>query len=73
LADTIVIGGGTAGAAIAGLLAESSEQSLLLIEAGPDYGSFAARRWPAELTDAGSIPTTHDWATTAVTNTSRVS
>ena len=60
-ADTIVIGGGTAGAAIAGLLAEHSEQSILLIEAGPDYGPYSAGRWPAELTDAGAIPTTHDW------------
>ena len=60
-ADTIVIGGGTAGAAIAGLLAERSEQTVLLIEAGPDYGSFATGRWPAELTDAGAIPMTHDW------------
>ena len=60
-ADTIVIGGGTAGAAIAGLLAEHSEQTVLLLEAGPDYGPFAAGRWPAELLDAGSIPTTHDW------------
>jgi choline dehydrogenase len=60
-ADTVVIGGGTAGAAIAGLLAENSAQSVLLLEAGPDYGPFAAGRWPAELTDAGAIPTTHDW------------
>jgi choline dehydrogenase len=60
-ADTIVIGGGTAGAAIAGLLAEHSEESVLLIEAGPDYGSFGAGRWPAELTDAGAIPMTHGW------------
>jgi choline dehydrogenase len=60
-ADTVVIGGGTSGAAIAGLLAEHSEESLLLLEAGPDYGPFAAGRWPAELTDAGAIPTTHDW------------
>src|ERR1700722_4976010 len=60
-ADTVVIGGGTAGAAVAGLLAEHSEQSILLIEAGPDYGPYAARRWPAELVDAGAIPLTHDW------------
>ena len=60
-ADTVVIGGGTAGAAVAGLLAEHSDQTVLLLEAGPDYGSFADGRWPAELIDAGAIPTTHDW------------
>jgi choline dehydrogenase len=60
-ADTVVIGGGTAGAAIAGLLAEHSAESVLLLEAGPDYGPFAAGRWPKELTDAGAIPRTHDW------------
>src|SRR6267142_5446469 len=60
-ADTVVIGGGTAGAAVAALLAEHSEQSVLLLEAGPDYGPFAAGRWPRELLDAGAIPLTHDW------------
>ena len=34
-ADTVVIGGGTAGAAVAGLLAQHSDQSVLLLEAGP--------------------------------------
>jgi len=60
-ADTVVIGGGTAGAAVAGLLAEDSGQPVLLLEAGPDYGPFAAGRWPAELTNASAMPTTHDW------------
>jgi choline dehydrogenase len=60
-AETIVIGGGTAGAAVAGLLSEHSEQTVLLLEAGPDYGSFAGGRWPTELIDASTIPTTHDW------------
>ena len=34
--DTVVIGGGTAGAAVAGLLAERGDRSVLLLEAGPD-------------------------------------
>src|SRR5271168_3570893 len=60
-ADTIIIGGGTAGAAIAGILAGNSAETVLLLEAGPDYGPFAAGRWPKELTDAGTIPLTHEW------------
>lgn len=64
-ADTVVIGGGTAGAAIAGELAARSDQSLLLLEAGPDYGSFEAGRWPADLTDARAIPTSHNWGYTS--------
>lgn len=64
-ADTIVIGGGTAGAAIAGELAAHSAESILLLEAGPDYGSFAGGRWPADLTDARALPTSHDWGYTS--------
>jgi hypothetical protein len=53
-----VIGAGTAGAAVAGELAARSDQPLLLLEAGPDYGSFEDGRWPADLTEAPreSIP-----------------
>jgi choline dehydrogenase len=73
-ADTVVIGGGTAGAAVAGLLAEHSEQSVLLLEAGPDYGPFNAglSRWPRELLDAGAIPLTHDWGYRSDEEASRV-
>ena len=60
-ADTIVIGGGTAGAAIAGELVAKSDESVLLIEAGPDYGAFADGRWPADIIDARDIATSHDW------------
>lgn len=61
-ADTVVIGAGTAGAAVAGLLAERGDQSVLLLEAGPDYGARDSGRWPAELLDARALPTaTHDW------------
>ena len=59
-ADTIVIGGGSAGCVIAGRLAAENKE-VLLIEAGPDYGAFGATGWPTELVDARMLATTHDW------------
>ena len=60
-ADTVVIGGGTAGAAVAARLVQGTSQTVLLIESGPDYGTFAEGRWPAPLLDARSLPAGHDW------------
>jgi choline dehydrogenase len=60
-ADTVVIGGGTAGAAVAARLVQGTSQTVLLIESGPDYGTFAEQRWPAQLLDARSLPGGHDW------------
>ncbi len=60
-ADTVVIGGGTAGAAVAARLARSGSQKVLLIESGPDYGAFAEGHWPPPLLDARSLPAGHDW------------
>jgi choline dehydrogenase len=60
-ADTVVIGGGTAGAAVAARLIQGTAQTVLLIESGPDYGPFAEGRWPAQLLDARSLPAGHDW------------
>lgn len=57
---TIVIGAGAGGAAAASVLARSGE-SVLLLEAGPDYGPFAAGGWPAEMLDARSVPLSHDY------------
>lgn len=59
--DTLVIGGGTGGAVCAGLLAEHGTGSVLLLEAGPDYGPIQDGRWPADLLDARAIPLSHDW------------
>lgn len=55
-----MVGGGSAGAVVAGRLAEAGTE-VVLIEAGPDYGPFAGGRWPAEIVDAAALATTHDW------------
>lgn len=60
-ADIVVVGGGTSGAALAGILARDTAASVLLLEAGPDYGSFGGGRWPAELLDARHLGSTHGW------------
>ena len=60
-ADTVVIGGGTAGAAVAARLVQGTSQTVLLIESGPDYGAYSEQRWPAQLLDARSLPGGHDW------------
>ena len=63
--DTVVIGGGTAGAAIAGRLAARGEGTVLLLEAGPDYGARSDGRWPAELLDGRVVSDMHDWGFTS--------
>ena len=58
--DVVVCGGGTAGPVVAARLVEAGRR-VLLLEAGPDYGAFDEGRWPPELVDAATIPTSHDW------------
>ena len=64
-ADTVVIGGGTAGAAVAGLLAERGDRSVLLLEAGTDYGHLREGNWPSDLLDGRVLASTHDWSYTS--------
>lgn len=59
--DIIIAGGGTSGAALAGIIARDNDARVLLLEAGPDYGALSGGKWPDELLDARSIPTSHDW------------
>jgi choline dehydrogenase len=58
--DVVVCGGGTAGPVVASRLVEAGRR-VLLLEAGPDYGAYDEGRWPPELLDAATIPTSHDW------------
>ncbi len=66
-ADTLVVGGGSSGAAVAGRLAELTGEHIVLLEAGPDYGPLSGA-WPAELLDARHIPESHGWELTSGTS-----
>ena len=59
--DTLVIGGGTGGAAFAATLATHSDETVLLVESGHDYGPRAEGRWPTDVLDARFIPLSHDY------------
>lgn len=59
-ADVIVVGGGTAGAAVAARLVEGGRE-VLVLEAGPDPGPLGSPDWPADLVDATRLGTSLDW------------
>lgn len=59
--DILVVGGGTSGAALAGLIARDTDREVLLLEAGPDYGPLDGGGWPASLLDARWLPEDHLW------------
>jgi choline dehydrogenase-like flavoprotein len=61
--DVLVAGGGTAGCVVAARLSQEPGRSVCLVEAGPDYGPFAAGRWPADILDARQLAFSHSWET----------
>ncbi len=64
--DTLILGGGTTGAALAGLLAERSDETILVCEAGPDYGPLGSPGWPEQLVSAKMLGTgVCDWGFTS--------
>jgi choline dehydrogenase len=46
---------------VAGILAEHTDQSVLLLEAGPDYGPYASGNWPSDLLEAFDLAESHGW------------
>jgi choline dehydrogenase-like flavoprotein len=59
--DVVVLGGGSAGCALAARLSEDADRRVCLVEAGPDYGAVDDGRWPAEILDARVLPFSHLW------------
>ncbi|HRA47631.1 MAG TPA: GMC family oxidoreductase, partial [Thermomicrobiales bacterium] len=57
--DCIVIGSGPGGSACAAELANVG--SVLVLEAGPDYGPASSGRWPADLLEAFDLAESHGW------------
>jgi len=61
--DIVVAGAGTAGCILAARLSEDPARQVCLVEAGPDYGTYAAGRWPRDLLDARTLAFSHSWET----------
>ena len=59
-ADVVVVGAGTAGAVLASYAARAGA-SVAVLEAGPDPGPWQSPAWPADLIDADTVGTSHDW------------
>lgn len=58
--DVLIVGAGSAGCVLAARLSEDQNRSVLFLDAGPDYGD-ELNRWPADLVNANTLVTSHDW------------
>ena len=62
--DVIVVGAGSAGCVLAERLTEDPRRSVLLLDAGPDYGEDVSN-WPTDLVSGYIEVASHDWGYTS--------
>lgn len=59
--DLLICGGGSSGAALAGIVARDTDQQVVLLEAGPDFGPLDAGNWPRDVLDPSTLCTSFQW------------
>ncbi len=72
--DTVIVGGGTAGCALAARLSEDSARSVLLLEAGPDFPEFQhlpsmlKNGWGLINLEARAVGSPYNWSFVGAAN-----